>query len=171
RVARGAVESAQHQDLLPIAILDDAHTLHPQQFRALQHWLVRRELRVARWILTRLDVLHPGEALAAVTEDRSDRAELPGIGMRREITEILLQSGERDRKANRTTFRRMAKDMADRYLRLMPLFSGRRLSSLSDLLSTDQGTLSDSDQRNLEASVEATIRKLTLSPQRVETLR
>jgi hypothetical protein len=116
-------------------------------------------------------VLHPGEALAAVTEDRSDRAELPGIGVRREITEILLQSGDKDRKANRMTFRRMAKDMADRYLRLMPLFSGRRLSSLSDLLSTEQESLSNSDQRALLSSVEATIQKLRLSPQRVATLR
>jgi hypothetical protein len=171
RVVSSAATGPGPIDLIPVVILDDAHTLHPQQFRALQHWLLRRELRVARWVLTRLDVLHPGEAIAAVTEDRTERAELPGVGVRREITEILLQSGERDRKANRRTFRAMAKDMADRYLRLMPLFSSRRLSSLSDLLSTEQDGLSDSDRRDLEASVDVTLRKCKISPQRAETLR
>jgi hypothetical protein len=159
------------RQLIPIAILDDAHTLHPQQFRALRHWLVRRELRVARWMLTRLDVLHPGEALAAVTEDRTERAELPGIGVRREITEILLQSGDKDRKTTRISFRRMAKDMADRYLRLMPLFSGRRLSSLSDLLATEPETLTETQRVEFSGSIDAAVRKLKLTNFRLDSLR
>lgn len=157
-------------DLLPLVILDDAHTLHPQQFRALQHWLVRRELRVARWVLTRLDVLRPSEALAAVTEDRSERPELPGIGVRREITEILLQSGE-ERMTNRAAFRRMAKDMADRYLRLMPLFSGRGLTSLSDLLSTTPESLSDTKRHELEATINSAARQFKLTSSRLTNLR
>lgn len=171
RVHLGGDAASGVRELIPIVILDDAHTLHPQQFRALSHWLLRRELRVARWVLTRLDVLHPGEALAAVTEDRTDRAELPGVGVHREITEILLQSGDKDRKANRMTFRRMAKDMADRYLRLMPLFSSRRLSNLSDLLSTEADILTEADQRELDTSVAAAARKLKLASQRVDALR
>ena len=67
------------RDLMPLAIFDDAHVLHPEQFRALEHFLVRRELRIARWIIARFDVLLPEEALAAAIEDRSDATEYPGV--------------------------------------------------------------------------------------------
>src|SRR5262249_40200320 len=46
-------------DLRPLVIFDDAHTLHPTQLAALRRWLARRELKVARWVLTRLDALTP----------------------------------------------------------------------------------------------------------------
>jgi len=139
-------------DYYPLVILDDAHSLHPKQFRGLQHWLARHELRVARWVLTRLDVLHPSEALAAVTEDRSERPELPGITVTREVVEIMLQSGVGDRREQRLAFRRMAKDMANRYLRRMQLFNSRGLHDLTDLLNTDAQALSASKRKELAAS-------------------
>ena len=37
----------------PLVVFDDAHSLHPDQFRFLRLWLARRELKVSRWILTR----------------------------------------------------------------------------------------------------------------------
>src|SRR5688572_9863520 len=58
----------------PLVILDDDHVLAPAQFKGLQRQLIRREIRVARWILARLDVLHPKEAFEALTEDRPDDA-------------------------------------------------------------------------------------------------
>ena len=42
-------------ELRPLMILDDAHNLHPLQLLAVQRWLTRRELKVARWVLMRLD--------------------------------------------------------------------------------------------------------------------
>ena len=39
---------ASYRDLVPLAIFDDAHVLHPDQFRAFERFLVRRELRIAR---------------------------------------------------------------------------------------------------------------------------
>lgn len=58
-------------ELTPLVILDDAHWLHPSQFEAVRHWLARRELRIARWVITRFDILQPGEALAVVAEDNA----------------------------------------------------------------------------------------------------
>jgi hypothetical protein len=155
--------------LRPLVILDDAHILHPSQFTYLQRWLSRRELRVARWVLTRLDVLHPGEVLAAISEDRSAKRELPGITKTRETVEILLQSG--DRTKQRRMFRGMAKDMADRYLRKTPLFSQRRLHKFSDLLYHGAASISASDMERLRQCVSETEHALSIAPSRMALLR
>ena len=103
----------QQLALRPLVIFDDAHNLHPAQLVALRRWLARRELRVARWILMRLDALSPGEVLTDV-DPVAERSDEPGLKKTREITEIWLQSRD-DRGNQRRSFRRMAKDMADRY--------------------------------------------------------
>lgn len=116
--------------LRPLVIFDDAHSLHPCQFAALRRWLVKRELKVSRWVLTRLDALTPADVFAEQGPGE------PGINRGREITEIWLQS-KGDRINQRRAFRKMAKDMANRYLRQMDVFSRRGLYSLSDLLSSE----------------------------------
>lgn len=124
--------------LRPLVILDDAHILHPSQFAGLQRSLARRELRVARWILTRLDILEPSEVLAAVAEVEDHRPALPGVNTAREITTITFQSvGSDKRNSTRRSFRSMAKDMSDRYLRMMPLFTRGGLTRFGNLLSTE----------------------------------
>jgi hypothetical protein len=157
--------------LRPMVILDDAHILHPKQYRLLQHWLVRRELRVARWVLTRLDVLHPAEALKTVTAERgAEDLQLPGITTSRDTTEIMLQSSFGDRREQRSTFRKMAKDMANRYLRQMPLFIGRKLENLSDLLSTEPEPISASKLKELVRVVNGAQDKLQISAPRRQAL-
>lgn len=158
-------------DLIPLVVLDDAHTLHPDQFASLQRWLVRRELRVSRWILTRMDVLHPAEALAALILERPSDNELPGIGLRREVTQVLLQSSSRDRRSARVTFRRMARDMGDRYLRQMSQFNAKQLTSLTSLLQTEVETLPASKLKELIAAEERTARKLAISEKRLSAIR
>lgn len=157
--------------LTPLVILDDVHTLHPRQYELVQRWLARRELRVARWMLTRLDILRPETALAAWTDDASARADLPGISPQRDITVIPLQSAPSDRRQQRVRFRHMARDMADRYLRLMPLFHTKRLQSLASLLSTEQESLSNTKLCELERAVDRDARALDILPSRVEQLR
>lgn len=116
--------------LRPLVIFDDAHSLHPAQLAALRRWLTRRELKVARWVLTRLDALTPADVLL----DESSDGEGPGLKRAREITDIWMQSSA-DRAHQRRAFRKMAKDMAGRYLGQMEVFNRRGLKSLSDLLS------------------------------------
>ena len=154
-------------ELRPLVILDDAHVLHPAQFRALQRWLARRELRIARWMIARFDVLLPQEALAAVTEDLSDAASYPGLSQDRETEIVLLQSSG-PRRENRTNFRRIAKDMAGRYLRRTPLLSARNLVVLGDLLGDEEPTLTPSECRRLRESVDAAQRRFKVADSRRE---
>ena len=119
--------------LRPLVIFDDAHSLHPAQFKMLKRWLTRREMKVARWVLTRLDILKPSDVLL----DSAATNEMDGLGVKhtREITCIWMQN-RKDRTHQRRVFRKMAKDMANRYLTQMEAFHRRNLNNLGDLLIT-----------------------------------
>lgn len=145
--------------LQPMVVLDDAHVLHPLQLAALQRWLIRRELRLARWILSRLDV-EPTEDVLALSQRSNREAELPGITRAREITVINLQGNDRN------LFRRMARDMANRYLRLMPQFQNRKLDNFSVLLNEVPELLSATKTKDLGAKVDSAQRRLGISRKR-----
>ena len=136
-------------ELRPLIMFDDAHSLHPDQLIALRGWLVQRELKIARWVLTRLDALSSGDVLLDPTAG-SDES---GLKPSREITVIRMQSGD-DRANERRAFRKMAKDMAGRYLRQMDMFNRRGLLRLGDLLSTTAQTISDTKLRQLAQHVD-----------------
>jgi hypothetical protein len=155
-------------DLLPLGIFDDAHVLHPAQFRALERFLVRRELRIARWMIARFDVLLPQEALAAAIEDRSDPAEFPGVTAHRDTEVILLQSSG-NRRTERTRFRNMAKDMAGRYLRRMPLLNERGLTELGNLLGDATVSITPGRLKELAGRVDAAQKRLHVSPAQRQT--
>ena len=150
-------------DLRPLVIFDDAHSLHPTQLVALQRWLSRRELRVSRWILTRLDALTPSDVL--LDDGSVGAADEPGFKRAREITSIWMQSGE-DRANQRRAFRKMAKDMAGRYLVQMEVFNRRRLHNLGDLLSTQGETIAQSKREKLVKQVETLQRRFAVSAER-----
>jgi hypothetical protein len=152
--------------LQPLIILDDAHSLHPKQFQALQRWLIRREVRVARWILTRLDILSPTQVLTAANEQHDSAIEMPGITKARDTLDIWLQSTIDERKEHRTGFRRMAKDMASRYLRQMSLFSTRGIGRLDDMLANDEPALPPGKLRELSDQVGAAQRKFAITKTR-----
>lgn len=163
------IESFKVQDgeevlhLRPLVIFDDAHSLHPTQFIALQRWLARRELKVARWVLTRLDALRPSDVLI----DNGDGvgADEPGLKRAREITEIWMQSRE-DRANQRRAFRKMAKDMGSRYLSQMEVFNRRRLQNLGDLLLTEVETVAPSKREKLAKQVDNLQRRYAVSAER-----
>lgn len=111
-------------DLRPLIILDDAHSLHAEQFDLLRQWLARRELKVARWVITRFDALTPHQVLLS-----------PVISNDREITFIKMQNDNR-RANDRAAFRKMARDMSSRYLRRIETFNRRGLNELGSMLST-----------------------------------
>lgn len=150
-------------ELLPLVIFDDAQFLHPDQFRSLQAFLLRRELRVARWMIARLDVLLPHEALEAVSKDATQAADFPGVSADREAEIILLQSTGQ-RRNDRTRFRNMARDMAARYLRRMPVLSERGLTSLGNLLGDSGVEISKTSMLTLRKSVAQTQKKLDIRP-------
>lgn len=149
--------------LRPLVIFDDAHSLHPTQLIALRRWLCRRELRVSRWVLTRLDALTPSDVL--LDDGVAAGADEPGLKRAREITTIWMQSGE-DRANQRRAFRKMAKDMAGRYLSQMEVFSRRRLHHLSDILSTQVEMVTQSKREKLSKQVETLQRRYAVSAER-----
>ena len=148
-------------ELRPLIIFDDAHSLHPKQFEALRRWLARRELKVARWILTRLDALTPSDVLL----NGAAQSGASGLDPSREITVIRMQSGE-DRKGQRLAFRKMAKDMAARYLGQMEVFNRRGLHSLGDLLATTPEPVSIGRREGLAQRVDALQRRNGVSAER-----
>lgn len=151
--------------LRPLIIFDDAHSLHPAQLLALRRWLAKRELQVARWILTRLDALTPTDVLL----DKSAIEEEPGLKRTREITDIWMQSSE-NRRGQRSAFRSMAKDMASRYLSQMEVFNRRGLKNLGDLLSTAIEAISVSKRETLAQQVNSLQRRLHVSEERRRAL-
>jgi hypothetical protein len=156
-------------EVQPLAIFDDAHLLHPAQFRALEKFLLRRELRVARWMIARFDVLLPQEALQAVSQDAADAARFPGVSADRE-TEIVLLQSTGSRRTDRTRFRNMAKDMAARYLRRMPVLSERGLTTIANLLGDTELSIKPSALDALRRSAESTQKKLDIKPDERERL-
>jgi hypothetical protein len=153
--------------LRPLVIFDDAHSLHPSQLMALRRWLARRELKVARWILTRLDALTPSDVL--IEEAPGEPLEEPGLKRAREITHIWLQSGD-ERLNQRRAFRKMAKDMAGRYLRHMEVFNRRGLHHLGDLLSTEPDPIAAGKREKLAKQVETLQRRYAVTPERRQGL-
>lgn len=142
--------------LRPLIILDDAHSLQKDQFELLRRWLARRELKVARWVITRLDALTPHQVLLSPS---------PGLAAEREITYIKLQN-DRGRKQDRDAFRKMAKDMSNRYLRRMDSFNRRRITELSLLLDTAPERFSASKIDRLGKHIEVVQRRTNVTPAR-----
>jgi len=154
--------------LRPLIMLDDAHSLHPDQLAAVNRDLARRELRIARWVLTRVDVLTPTEALLSAKATTSS-GEAAGPQLGRDVTVIAMQKGE-DRLNQRRAFRKMARDMADRYLHQMPEFVRLRHESFADLLETAPDPLASGPLRALEREIETTARKLGVTESRQKSL-
>jgi hypothetical protein len=158
-------EGTEIVELRPLVIFDDAHSLHPTQLTALRRWLARRELKVARWILMRLDALTPSDVLL----DKSALAEEPGLKRTREITDIWMQSPE-ERAGQRRAFRKMAKDMAGRYLSQMDVFNRRRLNNLGDILATAPEPLAVGKRDKLSEHVDVLQRRFAVSQDRRQAI-
>jgi hypothetical protein len=143
-------EGTTHSSLRPLVILDDAQKLHPAQRAALLGWLARREPRVARWVLSWLDILSPEEAFRVGREAGSAHPEQPGIASDRDVTHISLQSPSKERAKGRRDFRKQAKDMADRYLQQI---NGLGFRKFEDLLSTAAPSLPSGKLAELSRTV------------------
>lgn len=159
-----ARDGAQEFHLRPLVMFDDAHSLHQRQFDQFLRWLIRRELAVSRWVLSRLDAMSPEGVLlgakALVTEDEN----LPGVQRGREITVIALQGASLGdgRSMGRRAFRRMARDMANRYLLQMPTFSRKRVTEFETLLQSAPECLTASQVSKLAQTADIKQDKLAL---------
>lgn len=146
--------------LRPMAILDDVHTLHPDQFEALFRALARREVRFARWMMMRMDALSPNAVFRSADADA-----LPGLKLERDYLDIFMQS-DSARSDERRQFRKMATDMADRYLRLVQPLRDRNYNRFQDLLGEEPPRLSAGQMNELRALVDREQLDLRISQDR-----
>lgn len=110
--------------LKPMVIIDDAHELHPTQLEDVDIWLRDREVKIARWMLTRIDSLNLEDFRRVL---RDEETVSPGTNPGRDRVRILLQDTD---NRNRQAFRSVAEDVARRYLQPLAAFH-RRGSTLS----------------------------------------
>lgn len=150
--------------LQPLVILDDVHELHQAQLASLQRDLARREIPVARWMLTRLDALPPDEALEPVTDSSAS-----GLDKSREVTRISLQQRSRGAKTS-GGYKRLASQMADRYLQRIDMFSSRNLRRFDSLVASDVPPLSDVKLERLRETVARTQTGLAVADARAAAL-
>lgn len=147
--------------LIPLVMLDDAHSLHPNQFIATQEWLAKREMQIARWLLMRLDAQTPEQVINNYRiPSNSDKGSL--ISKNREITTVLMQ-GNNSRRQQRENFREMAKNMSNKYLRLMPVFNKHGIISFSDLLSEHNHPMPNSKIDLIKDDIEKVQHKYSIS--------
>lgn len=133
--------------LKPMVILDDAHELHPTQLEDVDIWLRDREVKIARWMLTRIDSLNLEDFRRVL---RDEETVSPGTNPGRDRVRILLQDTE---NRNRQAFRSVAEDVARRYLQPLSAFHRRGgIHSLKNLLNAARPpVLSDTDLNVIQA--------------------
>lgn len=137
-------------EYLPLVVLDDAHSLHHTQLSRMLTWLARRELRAGRWVFMRLDGQTPQAALLDSFEDTEEGSRTK---VARQVTPIWLQRRD-DGRSERSQFRLMAKEMADRYLRLMEIFTRSGVTSLASVLNVSAEPLAAGKIRDLTKKVD-----------------
>lgn len=152
--------------LRPMVIIDDAHELHERQFDDVEAWLRNREIKMSRWIMTRVDAIGPGEFRKAISEVEAEESS-PGTTTGRDRTIKLLQGERRDRKH----FRAISHDVCRRYFAQMPIFQKRGIEKLDDCLSSTGLNLSKADLLKLERRNIALIQDARFPKQTVDSLK
>jgi hypothetical protein len=148
--------------LKPLVILDDVHTLHPVQFDGLFRIFARREVKIGRWMMMRMDALSPNAVFRSADADT-----LPGLKRDRDYIDIFMQS---EREADRRRFRRIASDMANRYLGLIKPLRDRGYSDFGSLLNEATPSLAETRLRELREAIDKEQRKLKVPSKRREQL-
>ena len=146
--------------LTPVAMLDDVHALHPDQFEQIFTALARREIKFGRWMMMRLDALSPGAVFRSAKSLATHN-----LQPERDFVDVFMQGG--DKRANeRKRFRSMAADMADRYLPRVSAFRNRNATQFRRLVPDEPPRISASKVRDLSAIVDREQSKYEVAPAR-----
>ncbi len=147
-------------EILPLLVLDDLQHLHVDQQKYLIRWLAGREVRIARWMLTRFDSFGPEQILYGkpMTQGLSDTAE-PGVQFRRDVLEIRLQS---ERSKSRTEFRKVAQQLCKRYLAQIPVMQTRGATDIRQMLEGRLENITKAQLKAADASMEQVIKSTHL---------
>lgn len=166
--AISGIEIAWADEILevsPLVMLDDVHALHPDQREAIFTSLARREIRFGRWCMMRLDALSPGAVLGAPQSQESHN-----LILGRDFIDIRMQGWTGSRLTERTQFRKMARDMANRYLPHVQALKNRNATDFSALLPTEPPTIRTSNLKDLVTRVDRDQERLGVTDKRREEL-
>lgn len=151
--------------LKPMLIIDDAHELHSNQFQDLTQWLKNREMKITRWLMTRIDTIaHQDFRIALMAADNDKPT--PGTTLGRDYIFINLQSTNIDRKK----FRSIARDISQQYIQQMPSFSRKGVKTLSDCLSNPPQPISKTDLGKLQNSVTQLLTEIRLPEYKIKKI-
>lgn len=134
--------------LKPLLIIDDGHELHPNQFADLSLWLKNRDMKIARWLMTRVDAISHEDFRKALVEAENNKT-TPGTTLGRDHIFKVIQCEKKDR----ATFLSIANDIAKQYIQQMPSFNRKGISTLSQCLSDEPIAINETDLNNIEISV------------------
>lgn len=152
--------------LKPMVIIDDAHELHPAQLEDVDLWLRDREVKIARWMLTRIDSLNLKDFRRVL---RDEETVSPGTNPGRDRVRILLQDTN---NRNRQAFRSIAEDVARRYLQPLAAFHRRgSFMNLKTLLNAAHPpALSDTDLHILQSENARLVEENQLTGEKIEAM-
>lgn len=150
--------------LTPLAMLDDVHALHPDQFEQIFTALARREIRFGRWMMMRLDALSPGAVFRS-----AESLETHNLKADRDFINVFMQPNEK-RHQERKAFRSMAADMANRYLPLVQPLKNRNALQFRRLIPDEPQRLPDTTFRDLTAAVARDQKRLGIGAARRKSI-
>ncbi len=150
--------------LTPLAMLDDVHALHPDQFEQMFAALARREIRFGRWMMMRLDALSPGAVFRS-----AESLETHNLKADRDFINVFMQPNDK-RHQERKAFRSMAADMASRYLPLVQALKNRNALQFRRLVPDEPPRLSDAKVHDLTATVARDQKRLDIGAARRKSI-
>ncbi len=145
--------------LKPLVMLDDVHALHPVQREDLFVSLCHREIKIGRWLMMRLDALSPGAVLG------TDKQETHNLKRNRDYVDIRMQSNP-DGGDKKKQFKKMAMDMANRYLPLVDAMKNKNATEFEALLSSEPPSLPPGKVKELSVGVAKDQEKLKITASR-----
>lgn len=157
--------STEELILKPLCVIDDAHELHPEQYVEVDTWLKSREIKISRWLMTRVDAVSPETLRKALQQTESAQF---GSTQNRDWILKLMQRGSA--VSEKRAYRAAVKDIAKRYIDHMPALR-RRGVQLEACLSAAKPELSKSQLSELEKSVNSTVKESGFSEERVAQIR
>ncbi len=157
---------ADNLSLKPMLIIDDAHELHPHQFQDLTIWLKSREMKIARWLMTRVDAISHDDFRKALVESDNHKT-TSGTTSGRDHIFKLMQRERKDRK----TFRGIARDISRQYIQQMPNFRRKGITTLSDCLNTEPQQINKTELEKLQNSINQLITEIRLPLYKIEKIK
>ncbi|MBP5089498.1 hypothetical protein HUS91_28830 [Pseudomonas chlororaphis] len=157
-----------HVELRPMAIVDDAHELHPLQFVQLRDWLKNRNIRVGRWVMCRPDVVSPEDYREAMVKEvlQEEERQWHGTARGRDYILKLMQPTHRNTKR----FLAVARDISSRYLVGVTELSRGSPRTLGSALDHKQVALTQAQLKELQNKVEVFARNSNLSAPVIQSL-